>query len=164
VADEDFPAFFRREFPRLVVYLRLWGFARQAEDAAAEAMHDAFAKWDDISKPAAWVRTVALRSAIADVDSGSRRTAREERYARSVLAAEVSDPHVASELGEEQCAVLSRLRDMPPKRRAVVALVYDGYPVCEIAEALNMEEPTVRSHLRHARTALDSTGQTGGAI
>lgn len=163
MADEDYAAFFRREFPRLVVYLGLWGFARQAEDAAAEAMRDAFEKWHDIDTPPAWVRTVALRSAIAAMDSGSRRTAREVRYARSVLAADVSDPHVASELGEEQRAVLSQLEAMPAKRRAVVALVYDGYSIREIADMLNMQEPTVRSHLRHVRKALDATGQTGGA-
>lgn len=162
MADEDFAAFFRREFPRLVVYLGVRGFARQAEDAAVEAMRDAFAKWRDIDRPVAWVRTAARRSAMADVESANRRTAREEHYVRSVLAVEITDPHAVSEFDEEQCEVLRQLEAMPLKRREVVALVYDGYTVNEVAVALEMEESTVRSHLRHARRALDAK-QTGGA-
>ena len=161
MADEDFAAFFRREFPRLVVYLGIRGFARQAEDAAVEAMHDAFEKWHDIDRPVAWVRTVALRSAVADLDRGGRRAAREEHCARSVLAVEVTDPQAVSVLTEQQCAVLRQLQAMPKKRREVVALVYDGYTVSEISDALAMDESTVRSHLRHARRAFEPR-QTGG--
>jgi DNA-directed RNA polymerase specialized sigma24 family protein len=55
---------------------------------------------------------------------------------------------------EDQCLVVEALSQLPPLQRAVFALVYDGYDTADIAAILKLNAATVRSHLRHARTAL----------
>jgi len=164
VEDEDFTAFFRREFPRLVLHLGLRGFAQYAQDAADEAMGDAFKKWHDIENPAAWVRTVATRYAARDQRRDRQRDECEYIYTRAILAAEIDAPHTLMELSEQHRTVLEELKKLPERRRAVVALLVDGYTICEIAHALETTEATVRSHLRHARRNLASLGRKiGGA-
>lgn len=162
MADEDFAAFFRREYPGLVVHLGLRGYPRVAEDAAEEAMRDAYEKWHDIDKPAAWVRTAALRHAMRITQRERRGEAREDAYVRAAMAAQVDDPQGWAELSEERRAVFERIMTMPPERRQVVALAFDGYGIGEIARILGKAEATVRSHLRYARRELSDFGPKGG--
>jgi RNA polymerase sigma-70 factor (ECF subfamily) len=161
---DDFATFFRREFPRLVLHLATCGFARQAEDAAEEAMHEAFKKWHTINEPDRWVRTVALRYAQRDALREGRRNVRDGAYVQQLVPSAMLGPEQKVEITEEQSSVLKRIEYMPFVRRWVVALAFDGYTVREIAAELGVVEATVRSHLRHARRTLgETTGQTGGA-
>ena len=57
---------------------------------------------------------------------------------------------------DEEQLVLQAMRQLSPVQRAVFALDYDEFTTSDIAAILNMEEATVRSNLRHARTALRS--------
>jgi RNA polymerase sigma-70 factor (ECF subfamily) len=162
VDADEFAPFFRREFPRLVLHLRTRGFGKLAEDAAEEAMTEAFKHWKDITTPSAWVRTVASRLATRADDREQRRPLAESAYAHQSAQPEMFTPETAALLGEEQCNVLLCLQDMPPTRRHVVALAFDGRGIREIAHELGMAEATVRSHLRHARRALGAPAEGPG--
>jgi RNA polymerase sigma-70 factor (ECF subfamily) len=142
---EDFAAFFRQDFPRLVLFLIKNGASEaDAEDAAQEAMTKASTAWARIDNPRAWVRTVALRiwwkqagwDAVLDEDA-------------PLLTRE--DP-TATE--EEKWKVVQLLRRLPPAQRAVAALYYDGFSTKEISGILSKTEGTIRSLLRYGRRRL----------
>jgi RNA polymerase sigma-70 factor (ECF subfamily) len=154
---EDFPTFFRREFPRLVLHLTVRGYEREADDAAVQAMTAAFDGWAGIERPAAWVRTVALRIAQRAQLQERRRGRREQAYAEQNPNPVQVGPSGALEISEQQAVVLKRIARLSPVRRSVVALAFDGCTVGEIAQQLDIAEATVRSHLRHARRALSET-------
>jgi RNA polymerase sigma-70 factor (ECF subfamily) len=158
--------FFRREFHPLVRYLLGRGFEEQAAaDAAQEAMHTAFEQWSEIVTPAAWVRTVALRTAGHGARGEASRSARDRTYAVRSPLPQPPDPAQVTVLGEEQQSVLKRIRGLSPACRNVVALVFDGFSSRDIARELDIAEATVRSHIRHARRALDDRlPQIGGDL
>lgn len=128
------------------------GFRRaDAEDAAEETMFQALGKWDTITNPPAWVRTVAPRIA--------RRALRRQRdgttrATRNPLAAAAHSDAAAIAIIEELPATLSLLRRLPPQQRMVMALHLDGFDTAGIAEIVNANSNTVRSHLRYARQRL----------
>lgn len=154
---EEFAAFFRLEFPRLVLYLRARGFDKYAEDAAEEAMSEAYANWPNVITPAAWVRTVALRLALRTDYRNQRRQSTEDIYMQQMTGSDVLTPEIAAMLTEQQRNVLEQLEHMPLIRRHVVALAFDGLGIREISCELAIAEATVRSHLRYARRALSAT-------
>lgn len=164
MTDEDFTAFFRREFPRLVLHVALRAGPQHATDAAQESMGEALRQWKQIGNPEAWVRTVAVRIAHDKARSESSRITRETTYTQRIPV-RTADPLEHAEITEEQEIVLKRLREMPEIRRKVVALIFDGLTTQEISTQLGMAEATVRSHLRHARRSLSSGPDTreGGA-
>ena len=161
---DKFPAFFDLEFPRLVVHLKVHGFGMYAEDAAEDAMSEAYRKWDTIDTPPAWVRSVAVRFAQRAYDRDRLRGLSESAYLRKRPSLAALTPEAAHDLTEEERGVFEQLQAMPEMRRRVVALVFDGYSVREIAHELGIAESTVRSHIRHARDALGgSANGAGGA-
>jgi len=165
VGAEDFATFFRREFPKVVTYLYACGFVRHAEDAAEEAMHAAYNKWDGIEKPEGWVRVVALRCAQRQAVSEQLRNKRDGYYAVMAPPSSAPVPAEIAEITEEQRAVLGVIESLPLARRRIVALAFDGWKVREIAEELGIAEATVRSHLRHVRRSLSERAlPTGGAV
>lgn len=161
-ADDDFPAFFRGQFAQLVVYLQARGFMRYAEDAAHQAMAEAYACWDRIENPLAWVRVAGVRIAGRALLRDQQRGLRDAGYLRLVMSQSIETPDAAAELAEEQLLVLETIKAMPKIRGTVVALAFDGYTVRQIAGELRIAETTVRSHLRHARQALRREIKTGG--
>lgn len=149
MTDSGFVSFFRERFGRTVVLLITMGASRaDAEDAAQEAMVLAWQKWESIDKPAAWVRTVAVRAYWRLVSTQPQTVSLEEPVPESIAGSGLSI------FTEEQQHVLRLLRALPPKQRTVVALAYDGSTCQEIAMLLGISEATVRSHLRHARENL----------
>lgn len=149
---EEFEPFFRREFPALVGIVIKAGFSRDdALDAAEDAMVQACARWDRVRDPRAWVRTVALRKAIA----AARR--RREEVQRAVRAGWIStgrdDRELVAEV-DERTRVAALLALLPDKQRFVMVLHMEGFKTDEIGDALGMRPATVRSHLRHARERL----------
>lgn len=120
-----------------------------AEDATQEAMILAWSQWGSIREPAAWVRTVALRSYL--------RRARSRGTQVVPLDESVPDPAGNDGLGsfeEEQRQVLRLLRALPQGQRMVTALYYDGLNCQEIATVSGKTPATVRSNLRYARQSL----------
>jgi RNA polymerase sigma-70 factor (ECF subfamily) len=150
VLEIGFDTFFHERFSRTVLLLITMGANEaDAEDATQEAMFHAWSQWDSIREPAAWVRTVAVRSYLRIVRSGRTQTV--------ALDDSIPDPVKNDDLGgfeEEQRLVLRRLRALPVGQRTVIALYYDGLTCEEIAEVLGKTSATVRSNLRHARQSL----------
>jgi RNA polymerase sigma factor (sigma-70 family) len=157
LTENGFASFFQERSSKAVVLLISAGASRaDAEDATQEAMIQAWQHWKSIREPAAWLRTVALRTWLKQCDMQRFMTIQLDNADRStVLGPDLSI------FATEQQQVLRLLRALPPMQRAVVALFYDGAPCDEIAELLDVAEATVRSHLRHARRALKEMMATG---
>lgn len=152
-ARSSFDDFFRADYPLLFAYLRKCGFDRQtAEDAAAEAMTQAFQVWDSIASPGAWVRKAASRIALAQArrDRESVERAAGSDWAHGGRCAQ--DPRMASV--EEEPIIVELLGQLPERQRHVMACDLEGMKAQEIAEHLGMSWVTVRSNLRHARRRL----------
>lgn len=153
--DASFDGFFRRDFARLVAFLRKAGFGPEAaEDAAAEAMAQAYRCWSSLISPSAWVRKAAFR--LASNQAERHRTGPTRAMAGGWLVHSCDDGEQQAEI-EEQPGVLELLAQLPPRQRQVMAWRLEGFGIAEIAELMTMSEATVRSHLRHARDALRPT-------
>lgn len=150
MTEIGFDSFYRERFGRTAVLLITLGASQaDAEDATQEAMVRAWNEWCSIREPAAWVRTVAIRSYLRMVRRGNA----------SEVPLDESVPHPAADDGlgsfeEEQQEVLRLLRGLPSRQQAVTALYYDGLNCEEIADALRQKPATVRSNLRNARRSL----------
>lgn len=157
-SDDGFETFFRAEFPRLVLYLRLRGYELHAADAAQEALAAAFRCWNSIEAPSAWARSAALRIAQRQAVREAERIHRDRAYAERNAGQEPCDPARAVELTEEHGVVLKKMEALPAMRRTVIALTIAGYTTGEIARELGIADATVRSHVRHARRAFEQPG------
>jgi RNA polymerase sigma factor (sigma-70 family) len=141
-----FASFFAEHFGRVVVLLIAMGASRaDAEDCAQEAMLLACKQWDTIEQPAAWVKTIAIRT--------YWKLARKRKLEVSLEVLEPANPGLGI-FTEEQQQVLFLLRQLPEQQRTVAALIYDGMTTEEIADLTGISPGTVRSHLRYARSAL----------
>lgn len=159
-AKEGFATFYQREYPRLARNLFMDKFDEQvAKDAAQKAMIDAYTRWDELTNPAAWVRTAARRHAKHLEEQDRRRHERDSKYMQGAYPATADGAEQEAEWKEEARAVLRLISTMPPQRQKVVALAFDGWKTEEIAQKLGLEQPTVRSHLRHARRVLEAGGK-----
>jgi RNA polymerase sigma-70 factor (ECF subfamily) len=117
-----------------------------AEDITQEALYRLLRHWRTVSaydRPEAWVRRVAIRIAVRELQRRAARVTK-ERLAAPTAYDELPDPDVARAVAE-----------LAPMQRAVVVLYYwDDRPVHEIAEALTVSESTVKQHLFRARQRL----------
>jgi RNA polymerase sigma-70 factor (ECF subfamily) len=149
VTENGFDSFFQERFSKMIVLLIAMGASRaDAEDAVQEAMILAWRQWDTLHEPAAWVRTVAVRTYWKSARANQSLTALEDSMLDAVSDADLSI------FTEEQQQVLRMLRALPQQQRTVAALFYDGLACDEIAKVLGKPPSTVRSHLRHARSTL----------
>jgi RNA polymerase sigma-70 factor (ECF subfamily) len=146
----DFDVIFADHYTRLVRALTIVAADPEvAADAVQEAFVKAHLRWRRISKyddPVGWVRRVAINQLRDD----HRRAGRKRRaVGRLSSRAEMSTP--APEIDEFD----RLLAELPRQQRAATALFYvDGLTVAEIAEALQIAEGTVKSHLHDARRRL----------
>ena len=158
LTGNGFVSFYHQRFSRTVVLLIAMGASRAvAEDAAQDAMAEAWRKWETIREPDAWVRTVAVRAYLKQARAQSSAVTLPDEFAGQ------SDS--SSDLGifaEQRQQVLAWLRGLPDGQRTVAALFYDGLTCEEIAEATAKSPATVRSQLRHARNSLKGMMSTGG--
>lgn len=166
LAHEVFAAFYRKEYPRTVLYLLQNGaIESDAKDAAQEAMIQAYKRWDQIVvSHRAWVRKAAYSCYLRQKEKVHRETPVAEAVRPGDCHASPADDH--SE--EEQLWIVALLRRLPEQQRQVAALFYDGMSLTEIAEAVDKPVVTVRSNLRHARIRLkemvqSESTETGGA-
>ena len=149
---EDFDAFFRREYRKLVgLAMVLSGDRAAAEDLAQDALFAAHRKWSELAEyddPGAWVRrVVANRSA-----SSWRRRTRELRAMTRLRghAVEVVPP-----LDPPDEEFWAAVRALPARQAQCIALTYlDDRSAAEIGAILGISPTTVRVHLHEGRAAL----------
>lgn len=142
---EEFEAFYRAEFRRLVGFVIKHGFSEHdAMDAAQEAFIQAFQQWRQIREPRAWVRKVVMRCLA---------------QSRDVLIGDMPDQPdplglTSIEIAEQTPHLIKLLRRLQPQQRAVVAWKLDGFTAVETGQALGMSPENVRKTLQRARVAL----------
>ena len=147
---EAFESFYRRELPRVLgVVMALTKSQWEAEEATQEAFLRAFRDWGRVGGldgPAAWVRRVALNTAVS-------RWRRGMAEARALLRLERGAVIAPSD--SEDDGLWKSVRALPRRQAQVVALTYvDGMDAATIGQTLGMAESTVRVHLLRARRAL----------
>jgi RNA polymerase sigma factor (sigma-70 family) len=152
LANEAFASFYQREYLRTVLYLLQAGASEaDANDAAQEAMTQAYKRWDKIEvSHRAWVRRAAFSCYLRQQEKARRETPVVEPAPLRHGHGNPADDRDQ----EEQLWVVALLRRLPDQQRLVAALFYDGWSHEEIAEAFDKHVDTVRSNLRHARTRL----------
>ena len=148
--DNDFGAFYRASYPRLVGQLTVMtGSLEDAEDAVQEAFARASTRWPrlrDYDLPEAWVRRVALNLAT----SGLRRTRRQ----RAALA-RLQLPSTEAGHTTDRLAIQAGLGRLPLHYRQVLVLRYGAdLSVEQVAQQLRLPTGTVKSRLARARAAL----------
>ncbi|MEY9932577.1 RNA polymerase sigma factor (sigma-70 family) [Catenulispora sp. GP43] len=149
--EMGFDGFFRQHYSRYVAYLIKLGFTRQeAEDATNEAMTEVYRRWSQVTNPIAYVYRTVLNQAVAErrrsdrgLDAASRAVSGDPRHLFDGVA--YKDDHIL---------LLDLLRRLPPNQRKVLALDLADLDVTTIAEILDVDPSTVRSHRRHALKAL----------
>ena len=103
-----------------------------------------------------WLRRCAANAAVSLARSHARRR---RRHAARSPPAPPPDPAAAAETNEEAARLAAALAGLPPDRRALLALRYDGgLTVAEVAAALGLPPATaadrLRRTLRDLQTAL----------
>jgi RNA polymerase sigma-70 factor, ECF subfamily len=145
--EEDFEAFFRREYAAQVrlAYV-IVGDAGRAREIAQEAFTRALQRWDRLAgydRPGAWVRLVCVRLAVR-----SRDRAAGERT--GLLA-----PTVATEDPVRDLDLARVLLTLPRGQRTVIVLHHlCDWSIDEVATAMRIRPSTARVHLARGRSAL----------
>lgn len=148
--SEAMSAIYDASYSRLVAQLMVvCGNQHEAEDAVQEAFVKAIrqgSRFDRITNPEAWLRTVAINTQ----RSRWHRTAVLRR-----LLPKVPGPVHPVEPTPERLAVASALEQLRPEWRTVVVLHYlADQPVATIAAELGIPVGTVKSRLARAREQL----------
>lgn len=144
--DETFDVAYRELFPRAATLAyRILGDRSAAEDAAAEALARALARWRSVgSLPYrdAWVLRVTTNVAIDVV--------RRRRGGRQPDA--VADDVEAATL---RIALADALSSLSRRQRTAVALRYlSGLSEVEVAQSLGVSTSTAKTHIRRGLAAL----------
>jgi RNA polymerase sigma-70 factor (ECF subfamily) len=149
-ADGAFIALYEREYAIAAhAAYTIVGSTSRAQDLAQDAMAAAYARWDHVQqldRPGAWVRRVAINLAIKDRHKAGRQT----------LGVEEAEAPPAREVDHDARAVLAdAIRRLPDQQRVAVVLHYfHDLPLVEVAESLGCAENTVKVHLHRARRTL----------
>jgi RNA polymerase sigma-70 factor (ECF subfamily) len=118
-----------------------------AEDITQEALYRMLRHWRTVSRydaPETWVRRVAIRIAVREVQRRAARPRKERLAQREMRDDDLPDPDLARAVAE-----------LSPMQRAAVILYYwEDRPVIEIARILAVSESTVKQHLHRARHRL----------
>jgi RNA polymerase sigma-70 factor, ECF subfamily len=146
----EFAVFFRAEQPRLVaLVMALTGSVEVARDIAQEALVRTYQRWPEVGemeRPGAWSRRVAINLTWNE----HRRRGREDRAIQRV-----GEPAPLLPADPVSDRFWARVRELPDRQRAVVALHYlDDLSVADVADILDCAEGTVKSLLFKARTKL----------
>jgi RNA polymerase sigma-70 factor (sigma-E family) len=148
---EDFSAFVVSRWPGLVrLAFGLTGDRWAAEDIAQATLARAYVAWRRVSQaddPDAYMRRILVNTS-------------NRRFRRHRVAEQPGDPPETAvegpaDLVGERAALLTALRQLPPRQRAVVVLRYwEDLTDAQIAAALGCSPGTVRSQLSRALAKL----------
>lgn len=148
--QETFPAFYRREYPKMVaIAAAVSGNRAIAEDLAQEAMLRAHRHWNRISaydRPGAWARRATINLSLSAAKRASAELKRMLRLAEpsTLPAPEATDDRIWRAVAK-----------LPRNQRAAIALHYlEDRSIEEIAEILQIATATARVHLHRGRRAL----------
>lgn len=157
-AVTDFSACYTRELSSLTWFVMSLGAdAHRAADVAQSAFAEAFAVWDRIQHPTAWLRRVAGRLYYRYLVTEENPVEDVPDRPGPLSAASVVELH------DEARRVLAALADLPPKQRQVMAWIIDGFSPAEIARELDVDPATIRQSLAKARKNLkQQLGIAGG--
>jgi RNA polymerase sigma-70 factor (ECF subfamily) len=125
---------------------------QEAWDATQTAMIEAWEKWDSLTHPKGYVRTVAYRVFL--------RQKRKQRFASDEPVPDGVDtalsPDLVVELTESAARVVGLLKHLTATLRVPFALSLEGFSVSEIATITSKTEDTVRRNIHRAKQALAS--------
>jgi RNA polymerase sigma-70 factor (sigma-E family) len=150
--DDDFVAFVDARSAALLRTARLLtaGDQHAAEDLVQTALEKAYVAWPRIERKGAqeaYVRSIMTRAAI---DRTRQRTRRGE-----VVTDEVPEEPVHQAGPEDRDHVLTLLRALSPRQRAVMVLrYYDDLSEAQIAETLGCSAGAVKSHASRALAVM----------
>ncbi|TVT21858.1 SigE family RNA polymerase sigma factor [Amycolatopsis rhizosphaerae] len=163
--EQEFAEYFatRRDSARRTAYL-LCGDWHRADDLAQTAfvaLHRRWRKIRDRAATDAYLRRTLIRASIDE----SRRPWRREQQVE-----QVPEPEPSPSLDERVAAradLMTGLRAVPPKQRAVLVLRYfEGLDVARVAKVLGCSEGNVKSQtargLANLRAALGEEVETHG--
>ncbi|MGK5683395.1 SigE family RNA polymerase sigma factor [Actinoplanes sp. URMC 104] len=120
-----------------------------AEDAVAGALARLYLRWNRVTSPDAYARTMVVRAAIGE----KRRPWRRERSAGDALP-DVPRPDESGQV-DERLRLRAALSQVPPRQRAVLVLRFlEGLSVEETAEVLGCRTGTVKSQTARGLNAL----------
>jgi len=152
--QDEFGEFMAARWPGLVrLAYGLTGDRWLAEDVAQAALASAYAAWWRVRRaddPDAYVRRIL-------VNTSNRRFRRRRVTEHAREPAELPDRAVAdpSELIGQRSVLLSALRELPGRQRAIVVLRYwEDLSDTQVAAALGCSEGTVRSQASRALAKL----------
>ncbi len=149
-ATGSFDVFYAAEFDRVLRTAALVTRDRGvAEEVTQEAFAKAYASWWRVSRyemPDAWVRKVAMRMAIRQV---------QRRKAWEKIASTISAPDDHSDPEHPDERVAAAVGQLHASQRVATVLHYlEDRPIAEIAEIMDCAESTVKVHLHRARQKL----------
>lgn len=153
VLAEEITAFYDREMPRLVLFVKTLSSSldgHAAADIAQTAFERALPRWPALRHPKAWLYKVAHNEAIA-------RAAAIEREMPTETLPDQPDPMsaaLAAEWRAEQRDVMAHLQDLAPKQRQVMTWTLAGFSDAEIGEALGLSTDAVKQRRRDAKKNL----------
>lgn len=102
-------------------------------------------------------------STVTEVHQGIRAAAAGEAMLSPSVTRHLLDS-LGPAMSTRQAAARVKVRGLSERERAVVGLLATGLSNAEIARALYMAEPTVKTHLTHAMVKLGVTNRTQAAI
>ena len=148
-APEAFERMYRGEYARLARGLASYGDG--AEEAVQEAFVKALVRWRHVGSlddPAGWVRRVAVNQLLNRRRSQAREQAATARLGRTTA----DDPDI------QLLDVADAVRGLSPQQRIAVGLRYGGgYPIDDVATAMELSAGAVKYHLHAARERLRAT-------
>ena len=154
-ADEEFREFMRGRWPAMVrLAYGLTGDQGHAEDVAQAAFARAYASWSRVAgtgDPEAYVRRIVINE--------NRSRLRKRRVKENLVGAVPERPgQPAADTADavsDNSALLSALRKLAPRQRAVIVLRYwMDMSEAETAAALNCSAGTVKSQASRALATL----------
>ncbi len=147
---ESFEEYYRRDYRSLLGLAYVIAGPSAAEDLVQEALLETHRRWAEIAyydQPSAWVRRVMLNK--------HRSRLRRLRTEARGLVRMKSQATVAIAPTERSVEVWTAVRALPRRQAQVVALYYwDGRPLVEIADILEIAPETAKTHLKRGRASL----------
>jgi RNA polymerase sigma-70 factor (ECF subfamily) len=148
--------------PRLLRLLsRFMSDSALADDALQETFISAFqslSKLRGVDNLRAWLARIAVRKALNQLRSSSRRT-RAESQERTAGQAP-PDPDTR----DLAWRMLALMRQLDPEKRLVLLLVTEGYSASEIADMTDEPRSTVLSRISRARIELARLASAAGVV